>query len=188
MSDTIIKFEDIDEHGPQTYAGKFDVPASELGREEAAGGGAAQIDVTVSQGDLPGEYLAEGTAVVTADLECSRCVEAYPFANTSPFHVRFRPRPESAAEANDEIEIAGEEELDVEFYAGRTVPLRDLAVEQLQLAMPMKPLCDESCLGLCPKCGVNRSRESCNCDSSVTDERWGALQAIRDELSKKRNV
>ena len=187
MSDSIIDFNVIDEHGPQTYAGRFDVAASELDSEEMAGG-AVEIETTVEKGDTRGEYEANGTATVTADLHCSRCVEPYPFANTSTFHVRFRPRPESAGAGNEEVEIAGEEELDVEFYTGRTVPLRDLAVEQLQLTMPMKPLCDESCLGLCPKCGVNRSRESCACDTSVVDERWEALQGIRDQLPKKKDV
>jgi uncharacterized protein len=86
------------------------------------------------------------------------------------------------------VEIAGEEELDVEFYSQRTVPLRDLALEQVQLSMPMKPLCDENCLGLCPKCGANRSRQRCNCEVSIVDDRWNALQGIREELAKKKDV
>ena len=52
----------------------------------------------------------------------------------------------------------------------------------------MKPLCDENCLGLCPTCGVNRTREKCSCDESVVDERWGALKDMREELAKKKDV
>jgi large subunit ribosomal protein L32 len=52
----------------------------------------------------------------------------------------------------------------------------------------MKPLCDENCLGLCPTCGVNRTRERCSCETSIGDERWGALKDSRAHLSKKRNV
>ena len=131
--------------------------------------------------------LADGTVSFTADLTCSRCAEPYPIANTSTFHVRFRPRPEVSA-VNEEIEITDKEELDVEFYSDRVVPLRDLAMEQIQLSIPMKPLCDENCLGLCPTCGVNRSREECSCETSIVDERWGALKNLRDELEKKKNV
>ena len=151
-----------------------------------AAGRSAEIEARVEQGASEGEYFAEGTSKVQIDLNCSRCAEPYPFANSSSFHVRFRPRPEGSGE-EEEIEIAGAEELDVEFYSDRTIPLRDLALEQVQLSIPMKPLCDENCLGLCTKCGANRTRERCNCDDSVTDERWGALQGIRDQLSRKNN-
>ena len=50
----------------------------------------------------------------------------------------------------------------------------------------MKPLCDEQCLGLCPTCGANRNREKCSCDEKVVDERWGALEGIRAQLSRKK--
>lgn len=181
----VISFDDIDEHGPQTYSGTFEVTPQELDRDELAAIGPVTIEARADRGDLPGEYAIDGTSKFTADLNCSRCLEPYPFANSSEFHVRFRPRPQGSGEEEEEIEITGEEELDVEFYSEREIPLRDLAVEQIQLSIPMKPLCDESCLGLCPKCGANRSREGCKCETSMVDDRWDALRGIRDELSKK---
>ncbi|HVE71368.1 MAG TPA: DUF177 domain-containing protein [Thermoanaerobaculia bacterium] len=187
MSAEFIDFKTIDEHGPQTYAGTYEVPTTELDRDELASVGNATIQTSVKEGDLDGEYIADGTVSFTADLTCARCAEPYPIANTSTFHVRFRPRPEASAE-NEEVEITDKEELDVEFYSARAVPLRDFAMEQIQLSIPMKPLCDESCLGLCPNCGVNRSREGCSCETSIVDDRWGALKNIRDELVKKKDV
>jgi uncharacterized protein len=187
MSAEFINFKTIDEHGPQSYEATYEVGVSELERDELASVGTASIKVGVKQGDLDGEYIADGSVSFTADLTCSRCAEPYPIANASTFHVRFRPRPE-ASEENEEVEITDKEELDVEFYTARVVPLRDLALEQIQLSIPMKPLCDESCLGLCPTCGVNRSSELCSCESSIADERWGALKNLRDELEKKKNV
>ena len=187
MNAEFIDFKTIDEHGPQPYEGAFDFGASELDRPEVASLGTATIKGTAKQGDLDGEYVTDGTVSFTADLSCSRCAEPYPIANTSTFHVRFRPRPE-ASEENEEVEITDKEELDVEFYAARAVPLRDLTLEQIQLSIPMKPLCDDNCLGLCPTCGVNRSRERCSCETSIVDDRWGALKDLREELEKKKNV
>lgn len=186
MSD-VINFDEIDKHGPQTYRGTYEIAVGELDRDEIANLGSIAIEARAEKGPVAGEYLVDGSARFTADLNCSRCLEAYPFANTSNFHVRFRPRPE-LSEEDEEIEIADKEELDVEFYADRVVPLRDLALEQIQLVIPMKPLCDEGCLGLCPKCGANRSREGCSCDVSLVDDRWGALKDIREELAKKKNI
>ena len=182
-----IDFNAIDELGPQTYHARFDVSASDLEREEVANVGTAIIDTTVQEGGVEGEYLADGTVGFTADLTCSRCVEPYPIASNSSFHVRFQPRPEASFE-NEEVEITDKEELDVEFYSERMVPLRHLALEQIQLSIPMKPLCDENCLGLCPTCGANRAREGCSCETSIVDERWGALADIRDGLAKKKDV
>ena len=182
-----IEFDVIDEHGPQTYRGTYDLSPAELLRAEVQGAGTVRIETTVRTGDAPSEYVADGTSTFTTDLECSRCVEAFPFANTSTFHVRFRPRPQVSHEG-EEIEITNEEELDVEFYSDRTIPLRDLALEQVQLTIPMKPLCEESCLGLCAQCGANRSREKCSCQTSIIDERWGALKDISEKLAKKKDV
>lgn len=183
----VIDFTDIDEHGPQSYQARYDVTPADLNRPEVANGGSVSIQAMAQKGDAADEYVTDGAVTFTADLQCSRCAEPYPFANTSSFHVRFLPRPEASAE-NEEVEITDQEELDVEFYSQRSIPLRDLALEQVQLSIPMKPLCDESCLGLCPTCGVNRTREQCACAESIVDERWGALKDIREELSKKKNV
>ena len=180
----IIDFDVIDKDGPQSYSGKFTFTAEELDRDELAGVSPVEINVSVDKGHLPGEYVADGTAEFNGDLTCSRCVEPYPFANPSTFHVRFRPRPQASGE--EEVEITDEGELDVEYYSERAVPLKDLALEQVQLSIPMKPLCDEKCLGLCPTCGANRNREACKCEAAATDDRWGALQGIREELAKKR--
>ena len=187
MNDVIV-FDQIDKDGPQTYRGRYELTSAEIDRDEVAGAGSVAIEARAEKGDAPGEYVVDGTARFTADLRCSRCVEPYPFAHTSSFHVRFQPRPESSGEESEEVEISDAEELDVEFYGERAVPLKDLALEQVQLSIPMKPLCEEGCLGLCPVCGANRSREACQCETSIVDERWGALKDIREELAKKKDV
>lgn len=184
-----INFDDIDKHGPQSYRAEIEVSASELDRDEVAGAGPTVLELTARKGDLPGEYIADGTATFTADFTCARCAEPYPVANQSAFHVRFRPRPEASASGEtEEVEITDTEELDVEYYSERQVSLRDLAIEHIQLSVPMKPLCEEGCLGLCSHCGANRNREMCDCEKKVVDERWGVLAGIRDELAKKKDV
>jgi len=183
----VIDFDEIDEHGPQSYDATFnDITVADVDRFEVTGVGPVRIEASAEKGG-PHEYVVDGSVQFTADFDCSRCLEPYPFANTSNFHVRFRPRPAGTPE-NEEVEITEAEELDVEFYIEREVPLRDLALEQVQLSIPMKPLCDENCLGLCPNCGANRNRESCRCEEPATDERWGALAGFREQLAKKKEV
>lgn len=187
MSD-IIRFDDIDEYGPETYSGTYEIDTATLDREELSGIANISIEARVESSGNEGEYLADGNSNLTVGLECSRCLEPYPFANTSTFHVRFRPRPDSPDRENEEVEITGDAELDVEFYSERSVLLQSLAAEQVQLSIPMKPLCDESCLGLCSNCGANRSSQSCSCETAVKDPRWDALKGIREDLAKKKDV
>jgi uncharacterized protein len=182
----VINFDEIDEIGPQTYRATYAFEPAEIDRDEVASIGAIEIEVRAEKGDLPADYIVDGRVSFTSDFNCSRCLEPYPIANTSNFHVRFRPRPE--ASEDEEIEISEAEELDVEFYSQREIPLQGFALEQVELSIPMKPLCDEKCLGLCSHCGANRNREQCSCESSVADERWASLQEFRDQLSKKRDV
>lgn len=53
-------------------------------------------------------------------------------------------------------------------------PLRDLVVPEL----PIVPLCDPDCRGLCPVCGVNRNEDPCQCDTVSSDPRWDALRDL----------
>jgi len=178
-----IVFDEIDKYGPQRYERTYQFTTEELGRFELVAIAPVALIANAKKGDLPAEYLAEGTTSFTADFLCSRCVEPFPFASSSEFHLRFRPRPD-VSEENDEVEISPDE-LDTELYMERSILLRDLAAEQVQLSIPMKPLCTESCLGLCPKCGANQNGEGCACRESASEERWGALAGIRAELAKK---
>jgi len=186
MLDTreFISFDEIDKDGPQSYSRSYSISPAELDRHEIVNIGPVALVAQARKGDLPAEYVVEGTSKFTADLTCSRCVEPYPFASSSTFHLRFRPRPELPQREEGELEITPDE-LDIEFYSERAIPLRELALEQIQLSIPMKPLCGENCLGLCPQCGANRNRETCSCDQSMMDERWGALAEIRQAIKKR---
>ncbi|HKB79650.1 MAG TPA: DUF177 domain-containing protein [Thermoanaerobaculia bacterium] len=180
----IILFDEIDKDGPQSYGRTLSIAPQDLGREEVVGISPVTITAHAEKGDLPGEYRIDGTCSFTGDLACSRCLEPSPFASQSSFHLRFEPRSELPHAEEEEVAVPSGE-LDVEFYTERAVPLRDLALEQIQLSIPMKPLCDESCLGLCPVCGANRNRETCSCGEPAIDERWGALREIQTKLKKR---
>jgi len=53
-----------------------------------------------------------------------------------------------------------------------TEAIRQYAV----LALPMKPLCRKDCAGLCPNCGHNLNRGSCDCLAHEIDPRWSKLE------------
>lgn len=81
-------------------------------------------------------------------------------------------------EEPEELELE-EEDLNVVRVEGDELDTEPLVVEQVQLQVPMKPLCDPECEGLCPRCGAPRS-EGCECETATTDPRWAALEQYRD--------
>ena len=55
----------------------------------------------------------------------------------------------------------------------------DRVVEtETTLAIPMKPLCDPGCRGLCPVCGVNRNLNPCACAERAPDPRLAVLKTL----------
>ena len=59
------------------------------------------------------------------------------------------------------------------------VDLEPLAREALILDLPLAPLCQEDCRGLCPTCGADRNLGDCDCPPAEVDSRWAALDVLR---------
>jgi uncharacterized protein len=48
---------------------------------------------------------------------------------------------------------------------GDFLDLEPLVHDACILDLPLAPLCQENCQGLCPECGVNRNHETCSCEA-----------------------
>jgi len=116
-----------------------------------------------------------GTVKTTVEVECSRCLEGFNVPIESAFDVQYLPK--TAAPVGPETEVE-EQELDTAFYQDGVIDLRQLVREQILLLLPMKPLCRESCAGLCPVCGTNLNADSCGCSQEWEDPRLAPLKAL----------
>lgn len=63
------------------------------------------------------------------------------------------------------------------------IDLAPLASEFLFLSMPISPLCNPDCKGLCPICGENRNQVTCQHDDAAGDERLLVLKDLLDKPS-----
>jgi uncharacterized protein len=148
------------------------LPAEALGEELGAEG-----EMTIA-----GEVEATGrgyalTAEVTGTvlLRCARCLREFAAPMAERLSVRLMPAARAPQEEETQL---GRDDLDVRFYDEPVVDLAELAAEQVALAAPIKPLCSESCLGLCPRCGADLNQGMCACPRP-TDPRWTPLQDWR---------
>lgn len=62
------------------------------------------------------------------------------------------------------------------------VSLLPMLRESLLLALPLAPLCREDCPGLCATCGADLAEGPCACSPGPVDDRWSALDELRDSL------
>lgn len=124
--------------------------------------------------------LVRAELVGEATLVCSRCLTSF----TEPLSVSFEEEfvPEGSVEADSEEE---QEESDrtVTEYSGDEIDLSEPLRDNILLELPMKPLCDEDCKGICPRCGTNLNQAECTCadSSEAVDPR---LAALKDLLRK----
>ena len=108
-------------------------------------------------------YRLAGRTLTTIELPCSRCLEPIRIDVDAPFDLRYQPHTSAAAGKHD---------------PEREIELGQLMREQLYLAVPMKPLCDNTCLGLCPVCGTNLNRGTCECRPGWEDPRFAVLKTL----------
>ncbi len=59
--------------------------------------------------------------------------------------------------------------------------------EQLEIEFPIRILCKEDCMGLCPKCGKNLNEGECDCSHTETDPRLAPLKALLEKMKNEEN-
>lgn len=134
-------------------------------------------------------YL-EGSVESALELGCARCLARYRQPLREPFRLVLEPvgtRMPSEPEAVRSLASHGMcvgDELDLGWYRGAEIDLGGFILEVIALAVPVQPLCREECKGLCPSCGVDRNRESCDCADVRTASPFAVLQGLRDRASE----
>ncbi len=90
---------------------------------------------------------------------------------------------DNAFELFEEAPIEGEEALEPGLLRRRGKVLEldvgSLLWEQYLLALPVKPLCDENCPGLCPRCGASLRDGPCQCGAEEGDPRLAVLKNLK---------
>jgi uncharacterized protein len=113
--------------------------------------------------------LLQGALESQLEVECVRCLEPVIFPFSFELEETFRlPGSKSNPDLLYQVDDDG------------WIDLTPLLREYAWVAIPMKPLCEPDCRGLCPQCGANRNTETCSCESSDVDPR---LAVLKDLLS-----
>ena len=116
--------------------------------------------------------------VAVADIpyvgECARCLDPVDGIFSMPF--------ERTVVTEGTLSEEQEEENADEFVIlhGGILDIDDAVRESLMLSFPMRLLCREDCLGLCPTCGKPLREGACGCSQKEIDPRWSVLASLLD--------
>ncbi len=135
------------------------------------------VNVNVTAGREFDHYRVDGLVTVPIQQNCSRCLCSFDKNICSSFSIFFRENFKNLEE-EDEVELE-ERDLITADFSGDEIDLSMEIAEQVALEIPLKPLCSETCKGLCPVCGVDLNTETCSCVLDSKQSRFAALKNFK---------
>ena len=159
---------------PLEFSERVMVP-SPCGGDEGVRVGELGVSGTVEKGSRG--YLLSARMSGPATLRCVRCLCDFPFDIAESIEVELHPTHQ--APHDDETRI-GRDDSEVRYYSEPQLSLVEFAAEQIELALPMKPLCRPDCRGICVVCGANLNEWECTCPKDgAVDPRLAPLLGLR---------
>lgn len=136
----------------------------------------ATVEEDPIEGDLRAESVVEGILVTgrvggRARLTCARCLKGF----SAPFALDL-----CELFSGPGHELPPEE--DSYKVEGLQIDLEPMLRDAIALDLPLNPVCDEDCKGLCALCGQDLNSRACACTVEDVDPRWAALSQLRDRL------
>jgi uncharacterized protein len=136
---------------------------------------------------LDRRVLVKARAVAELAAECGRCLVPVSADLPVEFELTLVPADEyrdetQATEDKAHHPVAGSfdaKEAEEDVYTGKVIDLDPLLREQVLLALPAYPVCQEGCKGLCSVCGANLNERECGCVRKVPDPRWAGLAKVK---------
>lgn len=138
----------------------------------------ANIELSIDLQAVGEGILVTGSAVMPVSGECSRCLEQIEYDDDVDITALFAYPPtdsrgrvieqdDDSADADEQLWVEADDHIDLEG------PLRDAVV----LGLPLAPLCEEDCPGLCQQCGASLRQEPDHSHEAL-DPRWQGLATL----------
>jgi uncharacterized protein len=122
----------------------------------------------------------EGDVRTAVRLTCGRCLREFVSPLESEFALTYtRELPVSPGTDQPEEREIGAAEIGIITFRGEEIDLTEGIQEQVILALPLRPLCSETCKGLCARCGADLNEEDCKCSQPAADSPFAALGRIK---------
>lgn len=155
------------------------VPApADLGVEMVGVPRDADLELDIRLEAVMEGVLVSGTVSAPLEGECARCLDPITQRFESDFQELFvYPDTRSGGEA-------GEDEHRLE---GDLIDLEPVVRDAVVLNLPLYPLCQDDCPGLCSECGARLADAGPDHRHDAVDPRWAALQGLNVNQPEQRD-
>ncbi len=109
--------------------------------------------------------LVSGTVTAPLSAECGRCLEPIRTELSAAIQELFSYQPDPEDEEASTLD-------------GDLIDLAGLLRDAVLLALPLNPVCDEDCPGLCSGCGARLAEVGSEHRHDQIDLRWAALAGL----------
>ncbi len=139
-----------------------------------------EIDLNITATSVDEGVLIRARVKSEARGECSRCLAPVEMSIDQNFDELFEYESKAASLSEEDVEtdqilIVSDDQVDLE------IPVRDAVI----LALPVNPLCEPDCLGLCASCGIPFRELEPEHEHEVRDARWQALADLAKKLEEQ---
>ena len=155
----ILDLSDLMEVGSnRSYFKELDIDHIDFRNKQIEVDGPLKISLDVLKAE--DSFVLTGKILGDLILQCSRCLKEFSY----PIEV----------EISDELFIEDIEDL-------HNVDIFPVLVSDIILEIPIKPLHDEDCKGLCPVCGQDLNEGDCDCEVENVDPRLEKLKEFKQK-------
>ncbi|WP_405805736.1 YceD family protein [Streptomyces sp. NBC_01187] len=142
----------------------------------------AKIELDLRLESVMEGVLVTGTARAPLTGECVRCLEPLQQEVEADFQEMFT-YPDVDERGRPSAEPDGDEdEEDTLFLEADLFDLEPVLRDAVVLALPLQPVCQEGCPGLCPECGARLADDPDHGHEEAVDIRWAALQGLAETI------
>lgn len=127
--------------------------------------------------------LVNGKIHTSVKMECGRCLIEF----SQPMNVDIEEefRIEHVGDMIQALPMEDDDEAEGVLISNNVLDVRELVRQNLLLELPIQPLCNKDCKGLCPSCGENLNEKLCSCPADNIDSPFQALaELLEDEEDK----
>lgn len=125
--------------------------------------------------------LTNRSILVTGDFKtsvkcvCSRCLKEFQQSYIIKLEEEFFPENDFLSNG-----LLHEDRYADGFSIGEDniLDLNEAFRQNTLVNIPLKPVCENNCAGLCPKCGCNLNIHTCSCAEKQIDSRWAPLHSM----------
>lgn len=122
------------------------------------------------------EFLLRGVLHGVVIGQCARCLEEAKV----PVEVTLTSTFTEEIPEDDQEDLA--EGDDLVLIENGIVDISPILRDELLLALPMSPICSETCKGICSTCGANNNLTQCECASATrANSKFAVLAKMRRE-------